>query len=95
MKYVYGVFANSDNVEGRGRNELKYLCATEALAEELSKGLGPMGVSDGDISRMVVLETAVERPRAVKQTRANELLYRMSDSDIAALRDHFIAEDAT
>lgn len=88
MKTVYGVWANRDNVEGRGPDELKYLCATDELGKRLAKNLGPMGMSDGDVRPMYVLESIEERDQPRKKEKLDALLKRLTPEELTLLKTH-------
>lgn len=57
MKRIYLVWANSDSTEGKGANRIYYYCSSLGAAEELAKGLGPMGCSDGYITEDFLLDS--------------------------------------
>lgn len=66
MKKIYLVMANEDRTEGRGRNVPYYYCANAPLAKELTKGMGPMGMSDGYIEEVWLLENLGDQNKAAQ-----------------------------
>lgn len=66
MKKIYLVMANEDRIEGRGRNVPYYYCDNAPLAKELSKGMGPMGASDGYVEEVWLLESLGEQNKAAQ-----------------------------
>jgi len=92
MKTVYAVWANSDSTEGRGVDEIKFLCDSEDLAVKLSKKLGPMGGSDGRVEKTFILESAEEESLLYKKEKITRILRNLSQKDTDILRDYFAEE---
>lgn len=66
MKKIYIVMANEDRTEGRGRNRPYYYCSNAPLAKELTKGMGPMGASDGYVEEAWLLEQLGDQNKATQ-----------------------------
>ena len=75
MKQIYTVWANDDNIEGRGRDVIVYICSNQDAAIDLSKNLGPMGCSDGYVKEAWLLDSRsdLNEVRRVKTIRENAL----------------------
>jgi hypothetical protein len=75
MKQIYTVWANDDNIEGRGRDVIVYICSNQDTAIGLSKKLGPMGCSDGYVKEAWLLDSISDLNEVyrVKTIRENAL----------------------
>lgn len=58
----------TDNIEGKGRDEIRYYCSNKEAAVDLAKGLGPMGCSDGYVTENWLVNN---REDLEKTTRIN------------------------
>lgn len=86
MTKIWLVWANSDNIEGRGRDEVKYICATEELANKMAQGLGPMGCSNGRVTMSYVLEQVEDAQKQHQQELMQRALAKLSDEEKRALK---------
>jgi hypothetical protein len=78
MLTVYGVYANEDNVEGRGRDKLLAQFTNEAAADEYAKQKGPMGASDGRVVPMIVAESVDEVGAVLAEAERRRILDRLT-----------------
>ena len=82
MQRVYLVYANSDSTEGRGHDELKYVCSNEIAAKEMAKCLGPMGASDGSVKVDYMYDSVLERQQRIKEDFIrSEALKKLTDEE--------------
>jgi hypothetical protein len=86
MKKIFVVMANEDRTEGRGRNKPYYYCSNAALANELKKGMGPMGCSDGYVEEIWLLENLGDENKAVQMAELKkQALAKLSKEEKMAL----------
>lgn len=85
MKVIYTVWANSDGVEGRGVNQIRYICSNEITATELAKGLGPMGMSNGEVKTDWLIDTADEIKQKQKEELKQRALKKLTEEEKKAL----------
>lgn len=60
MKVIYEASCNSDSIEGRGYKVTIGYFEDEADAKHAVEGLGPMGMSDGDVYECVLFKSFKE-----------------------------------
>jgi hypothetical protein len=85
MKTIYGVYANSDNVEGKGVVVLLNIFTREQDAYAHAKGQGPMGMSDGDVRPLYLLESLADLGEKTKKERIDRAISKLSQCEIEAL----------
>ena len=66
MQKIYLVWANADSTEGRGPNVIVHICSNEVAANDLKKGLGPMGMSDGYVTEDFLIDSRLELEQKFK-----------------------------
>lgn len=81
MKPVFLVYANSDNIEGKGVNVLRYICSSHDLAVELSKGLGPMGASNGDVKPDFIIDTKEELLQKTRNEKREKAMSKLTTEE--------------
>lgn len=88
MITVYGVFANTDTTEGRGRMALLHLWWYEDSALSMARGLGPMGASNGDVRPMIVYDSKEEYLQ-LQRPQIGDILNRLSIEEQKVLKHFF------
>jgi hypothetical protein len=86
MKRIYLVWANSDSTEGRGHDVVRYVCSNKVAADDLAKGLGPMGMSDGHVTEDFLLDSRYDLDTKIKEAFIRkEALAKLTPEEIKAL----------
>jgi len=86
VQKIFLVWANSDSTEGRGTNRVFFYCSTRSAAEDLSKGLGPMGCSDGYIAEAWLVASKAEQIKSQSiENVKRQALSKLTDEEKKAL----------
>ena len=85
MLIVWGVYENSDKVEGRGGNVLKNIFLYKKDSDKDAKGRGVMGYGNGDVSPIKIYENFEESTKEFRDKIKKEALSKLSMIEREAL----------
>ena len=78
MLEAWGVYENSDPIEGRGGMHLKNIFFDREDALKDAKGRGVMGYGDGKVERHIIFETLEESTKASREDVKQKALAKLS-----------------